>query len=328
MAHELETVNGKASMFFVGSEGAPWHALGQSVTGALTASEAITTAGLDYEVETCPCYTDLPDGTRELLPTVYTTVRKDTNTVLGVVSDRYRPVNNHEAFSFLDEVAQGGDVMYHTAGVFGIGERIWMLAKLPGIIQVGGSDTVEKFLLLYNSHDGTSALRCFWTPVRVVCFNTCSAALRQGEGTGISIKHTGDIKAKVKEAQRALGLAHKYFQAYEEGAAMMAGYRPESAEVDQYFRFLFPDPEGKDAGRAKEKRSALWGLFRTGIGQDQPAIEGTAWAAYNAITESVDHHAKASASSRLENSWTGDGAKIKREAWDAGIKLAAGAFTA
>ena len=103
------------------------------------------------------------------VPSKKAVVRTDTNDVLGVVGNSYVPVQNRQAFGFLDAIAAEGGIRYHTAGALRRGERIWLLGKLPGQIRVKGSDDLtEKYLLLVATrHDGTSALRVFFTPIRV-----------------------------------------------------------------------------------------------------------------------------------------------------------------
>ena len=79
---------------------------------------------------------------------------------------------------------------------------IQLLAKLPGHIRVRHSDDVsEKYLLLSNSHDGSSALRVYFTSIRVVCANTLAMADRQGRGEGIAIRHQGNLVAKIRQAR-------------------------------------------------------------------------------------------------------------------------------
>jgi phage/plasmid-like protein (TIGR03299 family) len=273
MAHELATTaNGHIAMFYTGEP--PWHRLGTKLDCPPTAAEAIAAAGLGYQVETLPVFAAGPRGPIEI-PSLRLNVRADTLAPLGVVSDKYKVVQNCEAFAFLDGLAAGGEVRYHTAGALGRGERIWLLAQLPGPLRVRQTDDlVEKFLLLYNSHDASSALRCLWTPTRVVCWNTCSAALRAGEGTGISVAHTGDLDRKAAEARRVLGLAQDYFAAFGEGADLLAGRQPTRAQLDAYFEALYPDPAKGDPARAKSVRMTLHGLFAQGMGQDLPGVRG------------------------------------------------------
>ena len=321
MAHEIATTNGRHAMMYAGAP--PWHKLGVALSEPATAAAAIDAAGLGYEVESLPVFAAGPDGPIDI-PTLRLNVRADTRVPLGVVSDKYRIVQNREAFGFLDGLVAGGEVRYHTAGALGRGERIWMLAQLPGPLRVGRTDDlVEKYLLLYNSHDASSALRVLWTPTRVVCWNTCSAALRAGEGTGLTIAHTGAIEGKVAEARRVLGLANNYYAAFGEGADLLAGRQAGRAQLDAYFQALYPDPaEGVDPARARATRMTLHGLFEQGMGQDLPGVKGSLWAAYNAATELVDHHQGKDARRRMEGAWLGDGAKVKRRAWDLAMDLA------
>lgn len=324
MADEILIRNGQAATFHVGAEGAPWHRLGTALDRPATAAEAIRQIGADFDVIPMPLFARLPGDREPIAVTSHVmNVRGDDFTPLGMVSGGYKVIQNREAFDFLDRVAEAGEIRYHTAGLLGTGERIWMLGKLKGDIRIGRTDdTVERYLLLYNSHDASSALRCLWTPIRVVCANTVSAALKAGEGMGITIRHTGDINAKVEAAQKALGIAGKFFRAFGEGAALLADHTPTREQLDGYFRVLYPDPEKTDPARAKATRMALFGLFENGIGQDMPGVRGTSWAALNAVTEYVDHHTGSDERRRLESSWWGDGAKLKAKAFDAAIAMA------
>ena len=172
MAHNLNEANGKTSMMYVNE--VPWHKLGTKLENPATAAEAIQAAGLDFNVVKKTLTTTAPD-----LPVVghYATVRTDNLQVLGVVGSRYEPIQNRDAFTTFDELVGEGEAIYHTAGVLGKGERIWILAKLPDYIRVNGDDLVEKFLLLTNSHDGSGPVRVKLTPIRVVCENTLTVAL-------------------------------------------------------------------------------------------------------------------------------------------------------
>jgi phage/plasmid-like protein (TIGR03299 family) len=326
MPHELATTaDGKTAMMYVGQE--PWHRLGTRLDTPATAEEAIVAAGLSYDVQLTPLATT--DGLD--VPLRKAVVRYDTQDVLGVVGNDYVPVQNREAFGFLDAVVAEGGLRYHTAGALGRGERVWMLAKLPDQIRVKNSDDlVDKFLLLSNAHNGTAALRVFFTPVRVVCANTLAVAHQRSAGQGISIRHEGNLAAKIQEAQKVLGLAQRFYDDAQAKIDRLASHYPTPEQLKQFFAVLYPDPEeGKDNARAKKAREELHRLFEGGIGHDMPAIRGTTWAALNAATEYVDHHRPGRgkndsdrASRRLDSIWFGNGAQLKAAAWDLAVSMA------
>ena len=324
MAHELSTVNGRTAMMYVGQ--VPWHGLGTCLESPATAQETIIAANLDYEV----VLADLITRAGIPVPSKKAVLRTDTNEVLGVVGTNYVPVQNRECFSFLDAVVADGGLRYHTAGALRKGERIWLLAKLPGQIRVKFSeDVTEKYLLLSNSHDGSSALRVHYTSIRVVCANTLSLADRQGKGEGIAIRHQGDLPSKVRDAQDVLGLASRYFDDLEGQMDLLARHYPSFSQVSAYYKSLYPDPEEGNPSRSQNVRDELLRLFENGKGQDIPEIRGTTWAALNAVTEYVDHlrptRAKTEfdrAANRLDSAWFGSGSLLKQKAFQTALEMA------
>jgi len=323
MAHELATTNGRTAMMYFGDT--PWHGLGTRLNEPATAAEAIDKAGLNYQVEMRPLTTT--DGLA--VPQRQAVVRTDSEQVLGVVGNSYQPVQNFECFGFLDAVVAEGSLKYPTAGALGQGERIWMLAKLPAEIRLKDSeDVTEKYLLLHNSHDGTSALRVFFTPIRVVCANTLAMAERRNCRDGVSVAHKGDLTSKIAEAQEILGFARQFYDDAEEKINRLANYYPTRKQLDDYFRSLYPDSDATENKRASNIRQDLLRLFEAGRGQEIPATRRTAWSAFNAVTEFVDHHRQTRgqstrdrSSARLKSAWFGSGAKLKAEAWSQALDL-------
>jgi phage/plasmid-like protein (TIGR03299 family) len=327
VSHNLAITNGKPAMMYTGE--VPWHRLGTQLSEPATAQEAIIAAGLDYTVELTPLAT--ADGLD--VPQRKAVVRYDTQDVLGVVGRNYQPIQNRQAFGFLDAIVAEGGLRYHTAGALGKGERIWLLGKLPGSIQVkGGDDIVDKYLLLSNAHDGTAALRVFFTPIRVVCQNTLSMAERAGSGQGFSVFHKGNLESKIQEAQSVLCLAHRYFDDASAQIDHLASHYPSSTQLAAYFKALYPDPEeGKVNTRATNIRTELNRLFEEGTGHDEPTIKQTAWAAFNAVTEFIDHRKSGRGlddrdrtSNRLNSIWFGSGARLKQKAWNLALEMATG----
>lgn len=323
MPHELSITNGQPSMMYAGET--PWHRLGIKLDEPATAAEAIEAAGLNYRVDLLPLETDngLPVPHRKAV------VRSDSNAVLGVVGNSYQPVQNHQCFGFLDSVVSDGRLRYHTAGALGQGERVWMLAKLPGEIRIKESeDVTEQFLLLSNSHDGTSALRVYFTPIRVVCANTLGVAERRSRGQGVSIMHKGNLVSKVAEAQNVLGFAKRFYDSLDEKINRLAQHYPSRKQLDNYFAALYPETPDTKNQRVKNIRKNLEYLFENGRGQNIPETKLTTWTAFNAVTEFVDHHRSTRGktedekiSRRFESSWFGSGARLKAAAWSAALEM-------
>ena len=116
------------SMFYVRE--VPWHGLGTKVEEAPTSEEALRIAGLNWTVDQTPVYTD----SGLLIPGYKANRRSTDGSILGIVSDRYKIVQNTEAFEFTDAIVgetEDGVVKYETAGSLCGGKRIWLLAKMP-----------------------------------------------------------------------------------------------------------------------------------------------------------------------------------------------------
>jgi len=306
-------------MFYTGNK--PWHNEGIKLNNPATAKEAISAARLDYKVEKKEVFTD-----KGIIPNIKATVRSDTGDTFGIVTDVYKIVQNVEAFDFFDNVVGDGKAIYHTAGALGKGERIWILAKLPGDILVTRDDVVEKYLVLTNSHDGKSALRMYYTPVRVVCQNTLTQSLAHA-GSGISIRHSGAVTSKLNEARRVLGLAVNYYMTFADNLKALAQYKMSEAELDAYFNFALRGNviiEKDDIStRLKNEKEQLRALFVRGKGNGAIDVKDTLWAGYNAVTEYVDHYktVKKEEDNRIQSIIFGNGANIKGRALTKALEL-------
>ena len=192
------------TMFYTRTE--PWHGLGTRVEEAPTSEAALIYAGLDWEVIQEDVYTE----ERIFVPGYKVNLRDRDGAVLGIVSDRYRVVQNAEAFRFTDDLL-GEGVTYETAGALNGGRKTWMLAKLPQRYIISG-DEITPYLVVMNSHDGSSGIKVAMTPIRVVCQNTLNLALTSAKRIWTT-KHTTNVMGRVHEAQVTLGLAEKYMTA-------------------------------------------------------------------------------------------------------------------
>ena len=189
------------TMFYVRE--APWHGLGVRVEEAPSSQDALRLSGLDWQVVQQAITTT--EGVP--LPGYKANLRDTDHQVLGVVTDRYRVVQNAEAFAFTDGLL-GEGVRYETAGSLQNGRKIWLLAKLPDKYIIEG-DQIDPYLVFSNSHDGSGSIKVAMTPIRVVCQNTLNLALSSAKRVWSTI-HVGDLAGKMTEAHNTLLLAEKY----------------------------------------------------------------------------------------------------------------------
>ncbi len=315
--HNLHINNGKASMFYVGD--VPWHKLGTELEKPATAQEAVQAAGLDFRVQLKPVKTVI-NRHRKIVPNTFATVRTDTSEVLGVVGSRYQPIQNRDAFAFFDGIVDQEEAIYHTAGVLGKGERIWILAKLPSYIRVGKNDIVNKFLLLTNSHDGSMVVRAKLTPVRVVCSNTLSVAL-SGNEQEVRVRHTANAVQKLEQAHKLLGLTNHLYQQLDSVFNRMSVRKLSDNQLMDYVKTLVPaNPDAKFQTRNENVRQAILELHESGQGAEMS--RGSLWGAYNAVTEFSDHvqHSR-DAIKQLKSIWFGGGEKLKLRAFNLAQKM-------
>lgn len=243
MAAEVET------MFYTREK--PWHGLGIRVMEAPGSKEALTLAGLDWKVLQEPIYTE----GREPVRGYKANVRDFDRKVLGVVTDRYRIIQNEEAFAFTDALL-GRGVRYETAGSLQGGRKVWLLARLPHEYIITG-ERISPYLVFSNTHDGSGAVRVAITPVRVVCSNTLNLALSTARRSW-SMIHTGNIQDKLREAEDTLFLAEKYMDSLGKEFEALRMKKLSEKQVEEYIEVLLPVEDGstpqqvKNMGRLRE----------------------------------------------------------------------------
>ena len=219
------------TMFYVREK--PWHGLGTEVKEAPTSADALIYAGLDWTVEQKNVYAE--DGT--LICGYKVNIRNTDNAALGIVSDRYKVVQNEDAFQFTDDLL-GAGVTYETAGALQGGRKVWMLARMPHRYIIAG-DEIAPYLVVMNSHDGSSGIKVAMTPIRVVCQNTLNLALNSAKRIWTT-KHTENVMSRVHEAEETLGLAEKYMSELGRGIDELSKIRLSDKKVMQLMQDFFP----------------------------------------------------------------------------------------
>lgn len=276
MPHDLEMLaNGQASMFYNIETGVPWHQMGTGVQGVATAARAINKSGLGWQVIKEPA-----ERKGVVIPDKFWIVRDSDDKVLGGVGKDYRPIQNHEAFEFFDNLVDSGEAKYDTAGSLGGGKRIWLTAQVGDDIQVAGQDSHRLYLALLSSHDGSKSLTALTTMVRIVCANTEQMALKSAKTTW-TMTHRQSLQGKVAEAREALQLSFRYRDEFDKEMQKMLAVK---VSMDQ-FRAMMTDVLPPQKRQLEKNLTVLTGIYENSPTIKDAGIAGTGMGAYNAVTE-------------------------------------------
>lgn len=317
--------------FFNGK--AAWHKLGTVLDGTLPAREAFALANADWEVTSTPIF----DPMGQPIKGYQAIGRGDNGQVLSVQKDSYTIVQNEQLIKLAEALHE--DASMSAVVVLDEGRKVTFTAKIHGAEgEVVKGDEVHQYIVGATSHDGSIAFQTLFTPIRVVCNNTLSAALGHADRTGaaakgkrLSVRHTVNCNALIDRLPEIIDMKRQQFTAGLEELEAMAKKPCTSAQFRQYCEQVFADQlAGMVNAKRGDKASArpkqltdlpAWDSVANkfageGIGFDIKGVKGTMWGAYNAITEYISHDAgrtldsTEAARKRLESLYWGNGAAI------------------
>lgn len=316
MAHEIAfSINGKAKMAFVGET--PWHGLGQQLTQGAPIETWVREAGMDFDIESSAVLFDAGSGPASVKgrKVLY---RSDTQSPLGVVSDRYRIVQPIEVLEFFRDLTEDQGFHLETAGVMFDGAKYWALARTGDTASIMGKDRIDGYLLLATACDGSMQTTAQFTSVRVVCNNTLTAAIRGADRKDLAaIKVNHRSMFKPEEVKQQLGVG-AHWKSFTESCRELAETPVTDAQALQFIVDVLGKPEKELEAQAEKIKDVAvpLQLFKgKGRGSNLKSAKGTAWGLVNSITEYVDHFAGADINNRLRLAWHYDNAYSKNYAF-------------
>jgi phage/plasmid-like protein (TIGR03299 family) len=321
MAHEIEIVDGVASMAYVGET--PWHGLGKAVPADVSPSQMLKAAGLDWQVVRKELYFNSESGP---VPTkARALVRSTDDKVLTVVTDNWNPVQNEEAFEFFSDFTAAGDMEMHTAGSLRDGKMVWALAKVKESFELFGGDVVESFLLFSNPHEFGRSIDIRFTPTRVVCNNTMSMALGENAKHFVRLNHRAKFNGD--QVKGMLGVASERMASYKEQAQFLGKKKYTKETLTEYFNRVFPSlTKDEEKTRVLNKipvsRQAEEAMAVIHTQPGSNFAEGTWWQAFNTVTYMADHLLGRTKDSRLTSAWYGTNRTRKEKALNLAVEYA------
>lgn len=318
MAANLDyNVNGEARMAYVGDKA--WHGEGQEVgadnrydiAAFLAASHLDTRVGLKA-LQTV-------DG--QTIPERYTYC-ETTGKLFGCVGPRYLPLQNTEAFDWFQPWLETKEVSLHTAGALFDGKKIWVQARIEGNdIEIRPGDKIRQFVMLSNSHDGTTAVRVGLTPQRIVCSNTLSMAHGNKASQLIRVRHGKGVKDKIDNIRETIDLVRKEFVATSEQYQKLAVRGINPADLRKFVKIALDEEKTADDDLSTRQKNIMEGIFSQ-FNKELPLAGNTVWNAYNAVNHYWNHTYGRNADSRLDSLFFGQNAGKDKNLLDLALSMA------
>ena len=306
------------NMMFVGET--PWHGLGNKVDEGIMIGDAIVAAGLDWEVGLKDLQTT--DG----VPVSHrATYRKTDGSILGVVGPRYTPLQNKDAFDWFQPFLDANECSIHTAGSLHEGQKVWVLAQLNrDNSEIVRGDEVCKFILLSNSHDGSTAIRVGYTPIRVVCVNTLAFAHSHTNSKLIRIRHTRSSQKNLESVRDIMDNINAEFEATAEQYRFLASRNFNQKDVEKYVKVVLGIEKTADEDIKTRTRNIMDDILTRINGPKQSAtnVSGTWWAAYNGFNEYLNYGKGRTTDNRLDSLWFGQNANDNMSALKTAMEFA------
>ena len=315
-----------------------WVKAGTAVNAG-SASEAARQAGLDWNVELSDMFVE-----RKTIVSPYETLTnkldvpkrqavikrtEDSESIIGVVGDKYKIVQNMEVFSALDTLVDSGDARYTAAGEYNGGANIWMVMELPVGVQVA-NDPHAAFLLVQSSHDGSCAVRIRPIIERLFCMNQINRIIKGKSKNGYTyvMKHTTNSQLSVNDIRNITQLTYTSIQQYETIAGTLLERKVDERQVRNIFKAVWALPstveetpehllsQGEKRQRtiALAGRESAWNIYSQSPTQEN--IRGTAFGVWQAVIEHADHYASGGSDRRAIATISGRNDRIKDKALD------------
>lgn len=238
-------------------------------------------AGLNYEVESRDLFTTL--GDEKIKVPKKSAIVRDDGYVYGIVSENYKPVQNKDAFDFINYIDH--DITFKKAGETASG-LVYIIGELEEVNILG--DTFIPHVIFQNSHNGLYSLATSICPLRIVCQNQFNIAFRESNSTFI-IKHTKNIDSKMAIAAETLKNVSNYMTLFTKKAEQFANQKVSETQITSFINFMFPVKENMTEKAIEKLEDEKNKFINAYMSEDNNNFKGTAWGLINGLTDYITH---------------------------------------
>jgi len=219
-------------------------------------------------------------------------IRTDTGDLLGLHGTGYQDVKIQDIEYILETLSE--KMTISNVLTMNKGARLYVTATVDEN-EVTTGDTIRRQLHLYNSHDGSTALGCFFSDRRMICMNelgvftgsTASAAISQGQG--LKMRHTRNVRNFAHSLVKRIDIENQRFEQSIQDYRLMANTGFKKGDAEKILLKVYGDKIKKDQDYTDLKEYApIQTLVSTGTGVEL-CKGATMWRFYNALTEYETH---------------------------------------
>ncbi len=207
--------------------------------------------------------------------------------VLGPVRGRYNVLQNEEMADFAELLLEGG--RFDTAGSIKFGTKVFMSMALDSEMTIdenGVNEKINNYLVVFNSHDGSSGLTAMVTNIRPVCTNTLDWGLKHATQK-FTIRHTKSMEERMKLAKKTLDLAQNYNTKFKEDATQLFQESVTDQEFLGMIQLAYPMPDQEKKGNVTRWLGKIDSLQKIWVSDtiEGAGIKNTAWGVLQTLTE-------------------------------------------
>lgn len=331
----------------------PWASISKPLPKDASVKDTLDIAGLNWKVQKTPIFTEVvvadpthPSGSRVQrikIKDSFALVRTNDHAVLSpYMGNRYKPIDNVDAFEVFEQFTRHGGMTMETAGSLHGGKYVWGLASLGDGFELANGEVIKGYFLLVQSHSYGNSLRALFTPIRFPGGHTIVQAInRGGSGGGVyTMSHSRVFNdARIEEIKQVVGIARSMLGEFHNKAKFLASAKLSEQDKVYYVTELMNPTAIKQKKLSGEKlpttmaelassedanrrMNAFLPVMSEFPGSDMPTCDGTAWGLYQAVNSFVDREMGHGVDTRLESAWFGKGADLKNKALDLAVTMA------
>lgn len=257
-----------------------WENIGTTINESKI-DDVLIKAGLDYTVIASPLFTEMNDKKVEVKSN--NVIMKSTGDICGVVSNKYVPMQNKDAFDFINYINE--DIHFIKAGETKSG-LVYVIGELNEMNILG--DKFKTHLIFQNSHNGKYQLAMSICPLRIICQNQFNLSFKESNATYL-IRHTKNVESRMAIASESLHKISDYMNSFKQKAELFAQQKVDATQVTKFLNYMFPEKEDmsdKALIKLEDEKAKFLKAYNS---EDNQNFKGSAWGLLNGLTDYITH---------------------------------------